>query len=234
MTLFKDKYRIESIRLQGYDYSQPGAYFITIVTHNRQCLFGNIVDGEMMLNEFGVLVKNEWLKTGIIRPNIVIDAFVVMPNHLHGILIITGNDDGRGFRGGGDGRDTLQRVSTTKSEMESDTKSDMESDTKSDMESNMESDMESNMESDMESDTGMGTKTMEQFGKPTTNSIPTIVRLFKSTTTKQINQLRQTPMQPLWQRNYYEHIIRNEIELNRIRQYIIDNPKKWKTDENYI
>ncbi|MBP7152652.1 MAG: transposase [Paludibacteraceae bacterium] len=234
MTLFKDKYRIESVRLQGYDYSQPGAYFITIVTHNRQCLFGNIVDGEMMLNEFGVLVKNEWLKTGIIRPNIVIDAFVVMPNHLHGILIITGNDDGRGFRGGGDGRDTLQRVSTTKSEMESDTKSDMESDTKSDMESNMESDMESNMESDMESDTGMGTKTMEQFGKPTTNSIPTIVRLFKSTTTKQINQLRQTPMQPLWQRNYYEHIIRNEIELNRIRQYIIDNPKKWKTDENYI
>ena len=233
MTLFKDKYRIESVRLQGYDYSQPGAYFITIVTHNRQCLFGNIVDGEMMLNEFGVLVKNEWLKTGIIRPNIVIDAFVVMPNHLHGILIITGNDDGRGFRGGG-GRDTLQRVSTTKSEMESDTKSDMESDTKSDMESNMESDMESNMESDMESDTGMGTKTIEQFGKPTKNSIPTIVRLFKSTTTKQINQLRQTPMQPLWQRNYYEHIIRNEIELNRIRQYIIDNPKKWKTDENYI
>jgi REP element-mobilizing transposase RayT len=241
MTLYKDKYRIESVRLQGYDYSQPGAYFITIVTHNRQCLFGNIVDGEMMLNEFGVLVKNEWLKTGIIRPNIVIDAFVVMPNHLHGILIITGNDDGRGFRGGGDGRDTLQRVSTTKSEMESDTKSEMESDTKSDM--------ESDTKSNMESDTGMGTKTIEQFGKPTKNSIPTIVRLFKSTTTKQINQLRRdtlqgvstpmqrvstSPMQPLWQRNYYEHIIRNEIELNRIRQYIIDNPKKWKTDKNYI
>ncbi len=233
MTLYKDKYRIESIRLQGYDYSQPGAYFITIVTHNRQCSFGNIIDDEMMLNEFGVLVKNEWLKTGIIRPNIVIDAFVVMPNHLHGILIITGNDDGRGFRGGGGGgRDTLQRVSTTKSDMESD------------------------MKSDMKSDTGMGTKTIEQFGKPTKNSIPTIVRLFKSTTTKQINQLRRdtlqrvstpmqrvstpmqrvstTPKQPLWQRNYYEHIIRNEIELNRIRQYIIDNPKKWKTDENYI
>ncbi|GAB6279515.1 MAG: transposase [Lentimicrobium sp.] len=233
MTLYKDKYRIESVRLQGYDYSQPGAYFITIVTHNRQCLFGNIVDGEMMLNEFGVLVKNEWLKTGIIRPNIVIDAFVVMPNHLHGILIITGNDDGRGFRGGG-GRDTLQRVSTTKSNMESDTKSnmesDMESDTKSDMESEMESDTKSDMESDMESNTGMGTKTMEQFGKPTKNSIPTIVRLFKSTTTKQINQLRQTPMQPLWQRNYYEHIIRDNNELTRIRQYIINNPKRWKED----
>ena len=206
MTLYKDKYRIESIRLQGYDYSQPGIYFITIVTHNRQCSFGNIIDDEMMLNEFGVLVKNEWLKTGIIRPNIVIDAFVVMPNHLHGIIIITDNDDEYS-------RDTGMETGT---HSETDTVS--------------------------ESKTKTGTKTIEQFGKPTKNSIPTIVRLFKSTTTKQINQLRRdtlqrvstTPMQPLWQRNYYEHIIRNEIELNRIRQYIIDNPKKWKTDENYI
>jgi len=81
------------------------------------------------------------------------------------------------------------------------------------------------------SETETETKTIEQFGKPTKNSIPTIVRLFKSTTTKQINQLRvSTPMQPLWQRNYYEHVIRNKVELNRIRQYIIDNPKKWKED----
>ena len=178
MTLFKNKYRIESIRLPGYDYSQPGAYFITIVTHNRQCLFGNIVDGKMILNEYGELVKNEWLKTGVIRPNIIIDAFVVMPNHLHGILIITDNYDCGG---------TLQRASTT--------------------------------------------KTTEQFGKPTKNSIPTIVRLFKSTTTKQINQLRvSTPMQPLWQRNYFEHVIRDDNELTRIHQYIINNPNRWEED----
>lgn len=198
MTLFKEKYRIESTRLSGYDYSQPGAYFITIVTYNRQCSFGNIIDGEMMLNEFGVLVQNEWLKTGIIRPNINIDTFVVMPNHLHGIIIITDNDCNCG-----NCRDTLQRASTIMLQRASTI-----------------------------TDTGMITKTNEQFGKPTKNSIPTIVRLFKSTTTKQINQLRQTPKQPLWQRNFYEHIIRNEVELNRIRQYIIDNPKKWKTDEN--
>ena len=120
-------YHHHSIWLPGHDYSQPGAYFITICTHNRQCLFGEIVDGEIMLNEFGELVKTEWQKTGIIRPNIVIDAFVVMPNHFHGILIIT------------------------------------------------------------DTDTEPGTKTIEQFGKSTKNSIPTIVRLFKSTTTKQIN-----------------------------------------------
>jgi len=212
MTLFKDKYRVESIRLLGYDYSQPGAYFITIVTHNRQCSFGNIIDDEMMLNEFGVLVQNEWLKTGIIRPNINIDAFVVMPNHLHGIIIITDNDNGhsRDSRDSRDSRrDTLQRVSTI-----TDTITDTDTDTITDTEMGTETD----------------TGTIEQFGKPTKNSIPTIVRSFKSTTTKQINQMRQTPMQPLWQRNYFEHVIRDDNELTRIHQYIINNSKRWEED----
>jgi len=210
--LFKDKYRVESIRLPGYDYSQPGAYFITIVTHNRQCSFGNIIDDEMMLNEFGVLVQNEWLKTGIIRPNINIDAFVVMPNHLHGIIIITDNDNGhsRDSRDSRDSRrDTLQRVSTI-----TDTITDTDTDTITDTEMGTETD----------------TGTIEQFGKPTKNSIPTIVRSFKSTTTKQINQMRQTPMQPLWQRNYFEHVIRDDNELTRIHQYIINNSKRWEED----
>ena len=74
--------------------------------------------------------------------------------------------------------------------------------------------------------------TKEQFGKPVSNSIPTIVRLFKSTATKQINEIRNTPGFPVWQRNYYEHIIRNEDELNRIREYIINNPLQWPEDEN--
>ena len=216
MTLFKNKYRIESIRLPGYDYSQPGAYFITIVTHNRQCLFGEIVDGEMMSNEFGEIVKTEWQKTGILRPNIDVNTFIVMPNHLHGILIITDNDDLYHHRNRNrdrdrdrNRRDTLQRVSTGS-------------------ESGSESESES--ESGMGMEPGMGMGTIEQFGKPTHNSIPTIVRLFKSTTTKQINQMRQTPHQTLWQCNYYEHIIRNDDELARIRQYIINNPKQWKED----
>ena len=81
---------------------------------------------------------------------------------------------------------------------------------------------------------------MEQFGKSTSNSIPTIVRLFKSAVTKQINQLRGTPCAALWQRNYYEHIIRNEDDMNRIREYIVNNPAKWKFDrenpdfKNYV
>ena len=215
MTMFKDKYRVESIRLPGYDYPQPGAYFITIVTHNRQCSFGNIIDDEMMLNEFGVLVQNEWLKTGIIRPNINIDAFVIMPNHLHGIIIITDNDDGHSRDSRDSRRDTLQRVSTI-----------TDTDTITNTDTNTDTDTITDTEMGTETDTG----TIEQFGKPTKNSIPTIVRLFKSTTTKQINQMRQTPMQPLWQRNYFEHVIRDDNELTRIHQYIINNPKRWEED----
>jgi len=191
----KNKYNRCSIRLKNYNYSSPGTYFITICTCNRQCLFGEIV-------------KTEWQKTGILRPNIDVNTFIVMPNHLHGILIITDNDDLYHHRNRDrNRRDTLQRVST---------------------------ESESELELGMGMESGMGMGTIEQFGKPTKNSIPAIIRLFKSTFTKQINQIRQTPGIPVWQRNYYEHIIRNDDELNKIPEYIINNPLTWKTDENYV
>ncbi len=167
-----------------------------------QCSFGNIIDDEMMLNEFGVLVQNEWLKTGIIRPNINIDAFVIMPNHLHGIIIITDNDNGhsRNPRDSRDSRrDTLQRVSTI-TDTDTDTNTDTITDTDTDTNTDTIADTNTNTNTDTITDTEMGTETdmgtIEQFGKPTKNSIPTIVRSFKSTTTKQINQMRQTPTFP--------------------------------------
>ena len=164
----------KSIRLKNYDYSQPGAYFITICTHNREMLFGKIVDGEMVLNAFGEIVAHEWVTTQTMRENIIIDAWVVMPNHIHGIIIIR--------------RGTRRRAPTT-----------------------------------------------EQFGQPTHNSIPTIIRGFKSTVTKQINGLRHTPGAKIWQRNYYEHVIRNDDDLAEIREYIANNPLQWHLDrENPI
>jgi len=168
-----------SIRLKNYDYASSGVYFVTIVTHQRQCLFGAIVDGAMRLNEFGEIVCDEWLKTEIIRPRVQLDVFVIMPNHIHGIIIVNDVD--------GCCRGTLQRAPT-----------------------------------------------IEQFGKPTSDSIPTIIRLFKSATTKRINEYRNTPAVSVWQRNYYEHIIRNETEWQRIRQYIANNPIHWKNDEHYL
>ena len=145
-----EKHHRRSIRLGGYDYSQAGAYFVTVCTRNRECLFGEIIDGEMRLNDAGRMVDSEWLNTPRIRPQVELDGYIVMPNHVHGIICVV--DDGRG---------TARRAPT-----------------------------------------------VERFGCPVPGSLPTIVRAFKSAATKQINTLRGTPGTPVWQRNYYEYVIR--------------------------
>ncbi|MDD5090928.1 MAG: transposase [Candidatus Wallbacteria bacterium] len=155
-----------SIRLPCYDYAAGGAYFVTVCTKGRECLLGEITDGEMKINHFGEIVTGELLRTAKIRPNVSIDEYVVMPNHFHAIIVIDTSCRG-----------TLQRAPT-----------------------------------------------MESFGKPTTNSIPTIVRLIKSITTKRINLTRGMPAAPVWQRGYFDRIIRDALELERIRQYIAENP----------
>ena len=160
-----------SIRLKDYDYSQQGTYFVTVCTYNRKCNLGKVINDEVQLNKYGHIVENEWIKIADIRKNVELDTYVIMPNHLHGILLIT------------DSRGTEHRAPT-----------------------------------------------VEQFGKPVSGSLPTIIRSFKSTVTKQINRLRNTPGSPVWQRNYYEHIIRNEDGLNRIRGYIINNTIQWQFD----
>lgn len=84
-----DLHHRRSTRLKDYDYAQPGAYFLTVCTRDRECLFGNIVGGEMRLNECGMAVYEEWLETAQLRENVELDAFTIMPNHVHGIVIIT-------------------------------------------------------------------------------------------------------------------------------------------------
>jgi len=162
-----------SLRLKGYDYSQAGAYFITICTQNRECLFGHVLDGEMVSNDAGRMVAEEWMKSADIRNEIELDAFVVMPNHVHGIVSIRRGD---------------RPVAPTPEPIPA--------------------------------------------SGPKPKSIGSFVAGFKSTVTKQVNELRGTPGAKLWQRNYYEHVIRDEDDLNRIRQYILDNPARWAKDEN--
>ena len=183
MTYNADKYRHKSIRLKGYDYTQQGAYFVTICTQDKKLLFSQIVDGNIILSEFGKIIENEWVKTGQIRKNVIIDEYVIMPNHLHGIIIIENDYYNR--------RGTLMRADDC---------------------------------------TPMCAKT-ESFGKPVSGSLPTIVRGFKSTTTKQINKSRNIPEMSLWQRNYYEHVVRNDDDLSETREYIINNPLKWELDK---
>ena len=169
----EEHYR-RSIRLRGYDYSQMGAYFVTICTRDKKCLFGRIVDGKMVLNRFGEVARDEWNETANIRRNVELDEYVIMPNHLHGIIVISDS------RGG-----TRPRAST-----------------------------------------------VESFGKPIPSSLPTIVRGYKAAVTRRIGDLQKTRKRtPVWQRNYYEHIIRNEEDLRKAREYIINNPLKWELDK---
>lgn len=101
MTLFKDKYRIESARLKGWNYSGNGYYFVTICTRNKECLMGDVLNGVIKLSPIGEIVSQEWQKTEQIRSNVSLDAWIVMPNHLHGIIVINdvespGNANGLG------------------------------------------------------------------------------------------------------------------------------------------
>jgi putative transposase len=153
-----------SIRLSGYDYSQPGEYFITICTYERVPLFGEISAAEMHLNELGQIVDDEWRRTPQLRQEIELGAYVIMPNHLHAIVHILENAN------------SCRGTACTSI---------------------------------------FGARrapTDERFGKPVAGSLPTIVRSFKSAVTKRINETRDIPYLPVWQRNYYEHVINVEKE----------------------
>lgn len=172
MTADPDRYHRRSIRLKGYDYSRAGAYFITVCTHHRECLFGEIIDGEMKWNECGETARRCWLEIPHHFPHVELDEFVVMPNHVHGILVIVENDVG------------------------------------------------ANNHSPLPGAT--------PFRSPS-RAIGSIIRGYKIGVTKWFHQ--NTDIHLVWQRNYYEHIIRDERSLHRIRQYIRDNPQHWHLDQ---
>jgi REP element-mobilizing transposase RayT len=182
-----DKHDRQSIRLPGWDYRCPAAYFVTVCTHDRVCIFGEVIDGRMALNTYGRIVVEEWRRTEQIRDRVVLDAFMVMPNHVHGVIVITA-----------DGRASTDDVTTNRR--------------------------------------GTGhrapTGNERRFGQPRSGSLSTIVGAFKSAVTRRINRLRDTPGDPVWQRNFYERIARNQRELDRIRTYIRRNPARWHRDRH--
>jgi REP element-mobilizing transposase RayT len=191
MTLFQNKYRIETNRLQDYDYSQPGAYFITIVTKNRDCLFGKIINGKLHLNPKGKIVYEEWIKSFVIRKELECDEFVIMPNHIHAIVIINNENN---IKSG-----------------------------------NYDNIVETHGRASLHHRASPHYRRMVRL--PT--SLSSFVAGFKSSVTKRINEFRNTPKWAVWQSRFYDHIIRNESELNKTREYIINNPLNWERDENY-
>ena len=171
--LFKNKYRVHSCRLRGWDYSWPGYYFVTICTKDRVHFFGEVKNEEMYLSDIGKIAVKYWQEIPKHFPFVVLDKYIIMPNHIHGILVINNHVEAQNFA-------PLQN----------------------------------------------GYK--NEFG-PQSKNLASIVRGFKIGVKKYtiINNIEFA-----WQSRFYDHIIRNEESLNNIRQYIVDNPKKWSRDRN--
>ena len=173
-----DIHHRRSVRLQGWDYSSPGMYYITICTHLRECLFGEVIDAEMRLNEFGNVADTCWQAIPGHTQRIELDEWAVMPNHVH-LLFVLNERDAVG---------ATRRVAPT---------------------------------------TGGRTS-----NGPKPGSVGAVISQYKPRVTRQINHLRNTPGSPLWQRSFYDHIVRTQPDLDQIRQYIDENPMKWHLDHD--
>jgi putative transposase len=177
----REKHHRHSIRLPGYDYAQPGAYFVTICTKDRLCLFGEVVAGQMRLNDAGCIVRQCWSDIPNHFPHVQLDAFIIMPNHVHGILVIAHHVGAKNF-----------------------------------------SPLPSPPHSPLQP------PPHDHHPRGTSKTIGSVIRGFKIGVTKWFRQ--NTHIQTVWQRNYYEHIIRTEDALHRIREYIVTNPMRWRLD----
>lgn len=203
---FKDEYRAESTRLQAYDYSSPGWYFVTICTKDHVLCLSTVADGSVTLTPIGEIIKEEWTRTPIVRPNIELDSWVIMPNHVHGIIVITDSRPKVGV-------ETFRRnVSLSPGP-------------------NSETPHRANAETSQR-----GTAQTPHRGVSTNpsrlkrNSLGSIIGQIKSICTKRSRAAGFVDF--AWQERYYDEIIRDEAALDRIRQYIIDNPARWHEDKD--
>jgi putative transposase len=179
--------RRKQMRLRGFDYSKEGFYFVTTDCNHMECHFGKIQRGKMILSDFGKIAYDEWLKLPSRFENVQLHVFQIMPNHMHGIIVIT---DGRGTAGN---------------------------------------------PNELDGELSRRAPTREGFQKPVKGSVPTIIRSYKSAVAYRINLMRRMQGVPVWQRNYWEHIIRNERDLQHKTNYIESNPILWDdNDENPI
>ncbi len=219
-TLFQNKYRNETARLRTWDYSREGMYFVTICTADRECYFGKVRNGKIELSETGKIAESEWFKTPELRPdmNLQLGEFVVMPNHVHGVIII-GENEYNNRNDGGIRRDAMHRVPDEK------------------INSNHIRDAMHGVPTDDTMDltnipgisgipaTPISIRT--KFG-PQSKNLSSIIRGYKSAVT---TWARKNYVRFGWQPRFYDHIIRNDIAFTRISDYIINNSGNWEEDK---
>ncbi|MCW9708150.1 transposase [Fodinibius salsisoli] len=204
MEKYKDKYRSDSLRLQGYDYSSAGLYFITICTKNRISCFGKVENGRMNLNAVGHIAADEWQKTAKIRDRVILGEWVVMPNHLHGIIYLKPTELDSNCR------DASHHASQNKTD------------------GSMVQTGDGRGPSLPDGKNNHGYK--NEFG-PQRDNISSIVRGFKSSCTRKIRT--QSYKSFAWQKGFYDHIVRNQKALIKIEEYIRENPYRWHKDRYY-
>lgn len=178
------KHHRRSIRLKGYDYSQSGAYFVTICAQNWECVLGEAVQGMIRLSPVGEIASECWLEVPRHFTGIELDEYVIMPNHIHGIVVFNDDISGRGL---------INQTPTS------------------------------------ETHTKVAIAEDWKLMKRPNRTLGKIIRHYKARTSKFVHETGYPEFR--WQRNYYEHIIRNENDLNRIRKYIDENPWQWYYDE---
>lgn len=203
MTLYQDKFKIDSKRLKNWDYSGEAVYFITIVTKNRKCIFGSVLDDKMILNENGQIIENELLKSIKIRKNWFFHNWVVMPNHIHLLIEIIEPQIVEAHSSA-----STSGISTNNIGV--------------------------NVAEETHCCAPLQEKQLESTFCRKPNSISSFVAIFKSVTTKQINDIckdtQQCASTKIWQTNYHDHIVRNYKTFDKIYQYIKTNPGNWNTD----
>lgn len=209
MTLFKDKFKINSNRLKNWDYSSPAVYFITLVTHNREYLFGSIEENKMVLNKNGHIVENELLKSIKIRKDWFFHNWIVMPNHIHLLIEIPDNIDNV------DTHIVETHSSASTFSISTTNKTNNETNV---AETHCSASLRNNHEHNHTNKYGCELSRKSK-------SISSFVAIFKSVTTKQINGVNS-----IWQSNYHNHIVRNYKRFEIIYNYIKTNPSSWETD----
>lgn len=171
-------YDRRSLRLAGHDYSGKGAYFVTICANGRDPIFGTIKRHGVLLSEIGLTADEEWIRTGLMREEVTLDEYVIMPNHMHAVVWITERHQSR--------------------------------------------------EGDV------GAHSNAPLPKRHPHSLGSIVSGFKGAVTRRAREITSEPSLVVWQRNYYERVVRNERQLNALRRYIRLNPERWILDEYHV
>jgi putative transposase len=252
MSLFKDKYKTESNRLQNWDYSSGGIYFITLVSYNRECIFGTIDSDLMILNNNGKIIENEIIKSIDIRDNWIFHNWIIMPNHIH-LLIEIQTVDTQSI----DAQPVETHRSASTPSISNNIGTHVANAHCGTSSPSISNNTETHVANTYIAETHCGAPLQKQdtnqsILKPSrkSNSISSFIAIFKSVTTKQILSLNDiegvdvlarasarmsiektfVSRTPIWQSNYHDHIVRNYKSLEKIDSYITNNPANWDSD----